>query len=31
VKIEHQGAQNHPVDRAAVAQRYAQAYGTLPW
>lgn len=31
LKIEHQGAQNHPIDRAAVAQRFESAYGTRPW
>lgn len=31
IKMEHQGAQNHPLDRAVVAQRHAQAYGDLPW
>ena len=31
IKIEHQGAQNHRVDRDEVARRFAQAYGRAPW
>lgn len=31
VKIEHQGAQNHTLDRATVATRFALAYGEVPW
>lgn len=31
IKIEHRGGQNHPVDRAEVARRFAQAYGRAPW
>jgi adenosine kinase len=31
VKIEHAGAQNHPIDREAIARRYLQAYGNRPW
>jgi len=31
VKIEHQGAQNHTLDRATVATRFSLAYGELPW
>ena len=31
VKIESQGAQNHPVDREAIALRFEQAYGERPW
>ncbi len=31
IKIEHRGAQNHPVDRAEVARRFEQAYGRTPW
>lgn len=31
VKIECQGAQNHLIDRAQIAERYHQAYGTRPW
>jgi len=31
LKIEQQGAQNHHVDREAVATRFAQAYGNRPW
>jgi adenosine kinase len=31
IKIEHQGAQNHRIDRGEVARRYAQAYGRAPW
>jgi len=31
IKIEHHGPQNHPVDRAAVARRYRDAYGVAPW
>ncbi|HWS74903.1 MAG TPA: carbohydrate kinase family protein [Quisquiliibacterium sp.] len=31
LKIEHQGAQNHPVDRDVVAARHEAAYGERPW
>lgn len=31
IKIETQGAQNHRVDRRAVAERHQQAYGSRPW
>ena len=31
IKIEHPGPQNHPVDRDAVARRFAAAYGRSPW
>lgn len=31
LKIEHAGAQNHPIDREDVAQRYAAIYGRRPW
>jgi adenosine kinase len=31
LKIEHAGPQNHPVDRATVARRYRDAYGSAPW
>jgi adenosine kinase len=31
LKIEHAGPQNHRIDRAQVAQRYREAYGTGPW
>jgi len=31
IKIEHAGAQNHPVDRESIARRYEQAYGARPW
>ncbi len=31
LKIEHQGAQNHRVERAAVARRFADAFGNPPW
>jgi adenosine kinase len=31
IKIEHAGAQNHPVDRDQVALRYRSAYGARPW
>ena len=31
IKIEHQGAQNHRIDRDEVARRFAQAYGRAPW
>ncbi len=31
IKIEHQGAQNHRVDRDEVARRYREAYGRAPW
>jgi adenosine kinase len=31
IKIEQAGPQNHRVDRAQVAQRYRDAYGTSPW
>jgi adenosine kinase len=30
LKIEHQGAQNHPIDRAQVAMRYQEMWGTSP-
>lgn len=30
-KIEHAGAQNHPVDRAQLSARFAGAYGKAPW
>lgn len=31
IKIEHEGPQNHSVDRHEVARRYQQAYGAAPW
>lgn len=31
LKVEHQGAQNHVVDRDAVAQRYETRWGSRPW
>jgi len=31
IKIEHEGPQNHTVNRAEVAQRYQLAYGSAPW
>ena len=31
IKIESQGAQNHRVDRDAIAERFAQAFGERPW
>ncbi len=31
VKIECQGAQNHVIDRAQIAERHHKAYGTRPW
>ena len=31
LKIEHQGAQSHAVDRDAVAQRYESRWGARPW
>ncbi len=31
VKIESQGAQNHLVERDAIAERFAGAYGERPW
>ena len=31
LKIEHQGPQNHPIDRDLVACRYAAVYGERPW
>ena len=31
IKIECQGAQNHVLDRDAVARRFAAAYGSAPW
>ncbi len=31
IKIEHQGAQNHPLARDEVARRFAQTYGRSPW
>jgi adenosine kinase len=30
-KIEHAGGQNHPLDRSAIADRFAEAYGYRPW
>lgn len=31
IKVEHNGAQRHRVDRAGVAQRFAAAFGAQPW
>ncbi len=31
IKIEHQGAQNHSIDRAEVARRFEATYGRRPW
>jgi len=31
IKIEHQGAQNHRIDRDEVVRRYTQTYGSAPW
>ncbi|MEZ5727899.1 MAG: carbohydrate kinase family protein [Burkholderiaceae bacterium] len=31
IKIEHQGPQNHQLERAQVAQRYEQTYGESLW
>lgn len=31
LKIEHEGPQNHRVDREEVRQRYLAAYGSSPW
>jgi adenosine kinase len=31
LKIEHAGAQNHRIDRAEVAARYRETYGSSPW
>jgi len=31
IKIEHHGAQRHSADRAAIAQRFATAFGYQPW
>jgi adenosine kinase len=31
LKIEHQGAQNHPIDRDALSLRYEQLWGARPW
>lgn len=31
MKIEHQGAQNHTVDRATVARRFTETFGNPPW
>ena len=31
LKVEHGGAQNYVVDRAAVAERFSEAYGYRPW
>lgn len=31
IKIECQGPQNHPIDRDAVARRFQQVWGELPW
>ena len=30
-KIESQGPQNHAPDRATIARRFEQAYGSSPW
>jgi adenosine kinase len=30
-KIEHAGAQNHPVDREHLAARFSATYGQAPW
>ncbi len=31
IKIEHHGAQRHTTNRAAIAQRFAAAFGYQPW
>ncbi len=31
IKIERPGAQNHRIDRAQVAERFAKSYGRAPW
>jgi adenosine kinase len=31
MKIEHSGAQNHPLDRAEIASRHEATYGIRPW
>src|SRR5690606_28993689 len=31
IKIESQGPQNHAPDRAVIARRFEQAYGSKPW
>jgi adenosine kinase len=31
LKIECRGPQNHVIDRAGIAERYQQAFGTSPW
>jgi adenosine kinase len=31
LKIEHSGGQNHAYDRVAIAQRFTEAFGFLPW
>jgi adenosine kinase len=31
LKIEHSGGQNHAYDRVAIAQRFTEAFGYLPW
>ncbi len=31
IKIEHQGPQNHVVDRDGIADRFANAFGSRPW
>jgi len=31
IKIEHSGAQSHPVERKSIALRYLDAYGERPW
>ncbi len=31
LKVEHEGAQNHPVDREAIRTRYAELWGSPPW
>ncbi|MFN7571325.1 MAG: carbohydrate kinase family protein [Betaproteobacteria bacterium] len=30
-KIEHAGGQNHAIDRTAIAERFAEAFGYRPW
>jgi adenosine kinase len=30
-KIEHAGGQNHAIDRTAIADRFAEAFGYRPW
>jgi adenosine kinase len=31
IKIASRGGQNHNVDRDAIAERYREAFGEMPW